>query len=133
MTVTVSGLSGDTNAYRSVLSAVGSCEISGASAWLDACEACGCRLLAVKPTPTAAATASPAARVLRGGLTMVSPPRVLTRGVPATDVRRRGGEGSTDRTTAVRRITRIPRTAASFPRSVHYACLPRLTTSATLP
>ena len=32
----VDGLSGDTNAYRSVLSAVGSSEIRGASRWLDA-------------------------------------------------------------------------------------------------
>src|SRR5690349_25140397 len=36
MIVSVSGLSGDRNAYRSVLSADGSSEISGASRWLDA-------------------------------------------------------------------------------------------------
>ena len=36
MIVTVSGLSGLTNAYRSVLSATGSMEINGASRWLDA-------------------------------------------------------------------------------------------------
>src|SRR5689334_6878133 len=66
MIVTVLGLSGDTNAYRSVLSAVGSCEMSGASAWLEAFACFGCRLLAVRPTPRAAATAIPAARGLRG-------------------------------------------------------------------
>src|SRR3954452_22347823 len=66
MMVTVSGLSGDTKAYRSVLSAVGSWEISGATAWLEAFACFGCRLLAVRPTPSAAATASPAASGLRG-------------------------------------------------------------------
>src|SRR5580765_7265508 len=58
MIVAVSGLSGDTNAYRSVLSAVGSCEISGASRWLDAEPAAG-------PLPRNAASrtaAAPAAR-----------------------------------------------------------------------
>src|SRR5919202_5267251 len=39
--VNVSGLSGLTNAYRSVLSALGSSEISGASRWLDAVAAPG--------------------------------------------------------------------------------------------
>src|SRR5436190_119912 len=48
----VDGLSGDTNAYRSVLSAVGSCEISGASRWLDA---------VADPGPPRMATASPRA------------------------------------------------------------------------
>ena len=41
MIVNVLGLSGLRNAYRSVLSAVGSSEISGASRWLDALPALG--------------------------------------------------------------------------------------------
>src|SRR3954468_6611710 len=68
MIVTVSGLSGDTNAYRSVLSAVGSCEMSGASAWLEAFACFGCRLFGVRPTPGAPVTgrtARPAGRGLR--------------------------------------------------------------------
>ena len=51
----MSGLSGLRNAYRSVLSALGSSEISGASRWLEAVPALG-------PEPTtAAATAARAA------------------------------------------------------------------------
>src|SRR5919199_2082636 len=51
--VNVSGLSGLTNAYRSVLSALGSSEINGASRWLDAVAAPG-------PPRVAAATRSAA-------------------------------------------------------------------------
>ena len=46
--MTVFGLSGLRNAYRSVLSALGSSEISGASRWLEAVPALG-------PEPTTAA------------------------------------------------------------------------------
>src|SRR5713101_2912095 len=55
MIVAVSGLSGDTNAYRSVLSAVGSSEISGASRWLEAPAGSA-------PLPRVATTAPSAAR-----------------------------------------------------------------------
>src|SRR6185436_7245046 len=54
--VTVFGASGLTNAYRSVLSACGSAEISGASRWLDAPPGVGPR---PANTPTAAAAAAP--------------------------------------------------------------------------
>ena len=50
--VTVSGLFGLTNAYRSVLSTAGSSAISGASRWLDAVAPDGPAL----PTKAAAAT-----------------------------------------------------------------------------
>src|SRR5215204_4010238 len=53
MIVTVSGRSGLRNAYRSVLSAVGSSEIDGASRWLEAVPADG-----AGPLTTAAATAT---------------------------------------------------------------------------
>src|SRR5574340_264688 len=56
--VNVLGLSGLRNAYRSVLSAVGSSEISGASRWLDAVLALGAR----RPTNNAV---SPAAATRR--------------------------------------------------------------------
>ena len=49
--VTVLGLSGLRNAYRSVLSALGSSEISGASRWLEAVPALG-------PEPTTAAASA---------------------------------------------------------------------------
>src|SRR3954452_18392324 len=67
MIVTVSVLSGDTNAYRSVLSAVGSCEMSGASRWLDAVAACGLppRVAATAPSAArSAASARPSASFL---------------------------------------------------------------------
>jgi len=55
--VKVFGLSGLRNAYRSVLSAVGSSEISGASRWLDAVLAPGARRPTNRATrPAAAAT-----------------------------------------------------------------------------
>src|SRR5438477_10175670 len=56
--VAVSGLSGLRNAYRSVLSAVGSSEISGASRWLDALLVLGAR----RPTNTASRAAAAATR-----------------------------------------------------------------------
>src|SRR5947208_13121569 len=57
MTVNVFGLSGLRNAYRSVLSAVGSSEISGASRWLDAVLALGASLPTKRAvSPAAAAT-----------------------------------------------------------------------------
>src|SRR5690349_14733307 len=55
MSVTVSGLSGLRNAYRSVLSADGSSEISGASRWLDALAAAGPDDRVARPTTSAAA------------------------------------------------------------------------------
>src|SRR5215212_858179 len=67
MIVTVSGRSGDRNAYRSVLSADGSSEISGASLWLDALPAAGPR-----PTATATATAAPATSRSSASLRIVS-------------------------------------------------------------
>src|SRR3954454_19801201 len=104
MIVTVSGFSGDTNAYRSVLSAVGSCEMSGASAWLEAFACLGCRLLAVRPMPSAAVTASPAARGLRG-LKTGPPPHSSPWAMPAPSVRRDGPRGSIDRRSRVRWAT----------------------------
>ncbi len=61
MIVIVSGLSGLRNAYRSVLSAVGSSEIAGASRWLDALTPSGPGPLRAAATiaPTASADASP--------------------------------------------------------------------------
>src|SRR5690349_23654894 len=56
--VNVFGLSGLRNAYRSVLSAVGSSEISGASRWLDAVLALGAR----RPTNSAVRPAAAATR-----------------------------------------------------------------------
>src|SRR6266550_961190 len=62
MIVTVSGLSGDRNAYRSVLSAVGSSEINGASRWLDAIPALGLGpVTAAMPTATVSAPRKAAA------------------------------------------------------------------------
>src|ERR671935_2764083 len=58
MIVTVSGLSGLRNAYRSVLSAVGSCEISGASRWLEAAAVDGPEPRTATAIPTAAASAA---------------------------------------------------------------------------
>src|SRR5437867_13417999 len=58
MIVTVSGLSGLRNAYVSVLSAVGSSEISGASRWLDAVAAAGPEPRVAKPATSAAAPAA---------------------------------------------------------------------------
>ena len=56
-TVKVLGLSGLRNAYRSVLSAVGSSEINGASRWLDAVPALGAsRPMNNAVSPAAAAT-----------------------------------------------------------------------------
>src|ERR671934_1544764 len=60
MIVTVSGLSGLRNAYRSVLSADGSSEIRGASRWLDASAADG-----LEPRATRAATSAAAAATAR--------------------------------------------------------------------
>src|SRR5690348_17422598 len=56
--VNVFGLSGLRNAYRSVLSAVGSSEISGASRWLEAVLALGAR----RPTNSAVRPAAAATR-----------------------------------------------------------------------
>src|SRR5436309_10921393 len=56
--VNVLGLSGLRNAYRSVLSAVGSSEIRGASRWLDAVLALGAR----RPTNSAVRPAAAATR-----------------------------------------------------------------------
>src|SRR4029077_2085041 len=58
--VKVLGLSGLRNAYRSVLSAVGSSEISGASRWLDAWLVLGAR----RPTKSAGSPAAAATRRL---------------------------------------------------------------------
>src|SRR6476659_2321701 len=67
--VTVPGLSGLRNAYRSVRSADGSSAISGASRWLDAAPVPGPRIVA--PT-AAAATSRPAVA------TRVTPLRICT-------------------------------------------------------
>src|SRR5437870_9556348 len=56
--VRVFGLSGLRNAYRSVLSAVGSSEISGASLWLDALLEPGARRATKRAVSTAPTTAS---------------------------------------------------------------------------
>src|SRR5215831_5724884 len=56
--VTVSGLSGLRNAYRSVLSADGSSEMSGASRWLDALAADGPDPRATRVATRAAAPAT---------------------------------------------------------------------------
>src|ERR671934_1389028 len=56
MIVTVSGLSGLRNTYRSVLSAVGSSEMSGASRWLEAV-----LLLGARRAPNSASSVAPAA------------------------------------------------------------------------
>src|SRR5438309_1608684 len=53
MIVTESGLSGLTKAYRSVLSAVGSPAISGASRWLDARPLSGVSARPTAATPVA--------------------------------------------------------------------------------
>src|SRR5205823_213456 len=74
--VTVSGLSGLRNAYRSVLSALGSCEISGASRWLEAFAVPGPEPRTT--TATATAVASAAARASAIPLTA----RGLVRGEP---------------------------------------------------
>src|SRR5215207_4519028 len=58
MTVTVSARSGLRNAYRSVLSAVGSSEIDGASRWLEAVPADGAGPRTVATTATAASASS---------------------------------------------------------------------------
>ena len=52
------GLSGERNAYRSVLSAVGSCEMSGASRWLEAVAVPGPSPRVATTTPSTAATAA---------------------------------------------------------------------------
>src|SRR3954452_6070641 len=59
MSVTLSGLSGLTNAYTSVLSARGSPAINGASRWLDAVTAPGPALMMNAPL-TSARPAAPA-------------------------------------------------------------------------
>src|SRR5713101_6332971 len=56
--VIVFGLSGLRKAYRSVLSAVGSSEISGASRWLDALLEPGARRATKRAVSTAPTTAS---------------------------------------------------------------------------
>ena len=65
MSVAVSGLSGLTNAYRSVMSADGSNAMAGASRWLDAATGAPIALSAMSPV-------APAQRILRdvdmGGL-----------------------------------------------------------------
>src|SRR3954452_11332376 len=63
--VTVSGLSGERNAYRSVLSADGSSEMSGASRWLEAFAAVGPRPWASAATRASAVRAA-AARATAG-------------------------------------------------------------------
>src|ERR1700693_5185789 len=71
--VSVLGLFGLRNAYRSVLSAVGSSEISGASRWLDAVLVLGAR----RPTNRASKAAAAATRrigayfFMRGGSFLV--------------------------------------------------------------
>src|SRR2546421_11571479 len=55
--VTVSGLSGLRNTYRSVLSAVGSSEMSGASRWLEALLELGARRAPKSASRVAAAAA----------------------------------------------------------------------------
>src|SRR4051794_15968770 len=66
MIVTVSGLSGLTKAYRSVLSASGSLLISGASRWLDANVPCGIRPRQIATIPT---SDSSERRILRDTVT----------------------------------------------------------------
>src|ERR671912_609811 len=66
MIVTVSGRSGLRNAYRSVLSAVGSSEIDGASRWLEPAPADGprpCRRAAMTATAASATTATVTLRI----------------------------------------------------------------------
>src|SRR5438128_1878266 len=74
--VVVSGLSGLTNAYTSVLSYWGVPEISGASRWLEAEAAPGCSAVtpAAASAPAASAPHTRVARVLR-------PPPLLEIGV----------------------------------------------------
>src|SRR5437867_251383 len=74
MIVTVAGLSGLRNAYVSVLSAVGSSEISGASRWLDAVAAAGPEPRVARPTASAEtpATARRASASLRIGFVLLS-------------------------------------------------------------
>src|SRR5215468_4694862 len=62
MIVTVSGLSGLTNAYRSVLSAAGSSLINGASRWLEAAALLGPTAPTSAAAATAEAVAAPSAR-----------------------------------------------------------------------
>src|SRR5947209_18477090 len=57
MIVAVSGLSGLRNTYRSVLSAVGSSEMSGASRWLEALLELGARRAPKSASRVAAAAA----------------------------------------------------------------------------
>src|SRR5439155_18710012 len=66
MIVVVSGLSGLTNAYRSVPSTWGSAATSGASRWLDAVPATGPRVV-ITPAPSAA-VATMATAALRNRL-----------------------------------------------------------------
>src|SRR5205823_11012654 len=90
--VTVLGSSGLRKAYRSVASATGSCEISGASRWLDAPD--GRTPASTRPDPSRAMPASTLRFLLTDGL--------LCRWLHRTDRRRRArGEGaSTPRPTA---------------------------------
>src|SRR3954453_1721133 len=71
MSVTVSGLSGLTNAYVSVLSARGSPEINGASRWLDASAVVGVSA-AVVAASTAPVPARARSRRRRLGLDVVT-------------------------------------------------------------
>src|SRR5436190_23340865 len=93
ISVTVLGLSGLRNAYTSVLSAVGSCAISGASRWLDACALDG------PPRSATAATtaASAAARATSRSALIASSPYVGRPGRPSVSrsVRRCERTGST--------------------------------------
>src|SRR2546425_3574662 len=70
MMVRVLGLSGLRNAYRSVLSAVGSSEISGASLWLEAVLELGER----RPTKSASSVTPAAARRTNAIFRIVSAP-----------------------------------------------------------
>src|SRR5262249_39342152 len=84
MIVTVSGLSGLTNAYVSVLSAVGSCEIRGASRWLDA-SACGSTAAAESSiVPISVATTPTETRRQREKATcaMEPPPNGVANNIP---------------------------------------------------
>src|SRR5215831_6191213 len=100
ITVSVSGLSGERNAYTSVLSAEGSSEISGASRWLEAEAVPGPELRMTAATrasvTSAAAPRATATLRMRDVLLCGWPRRQLPAGVNA-----RHSPGARDRFTRV--------------------------------
>src|SRR6478672_5750999 len=95
--VNVLGLSGLRNAYRSVLSAVGSSEISGASRWLDAVLELGAsRPMNNAVSPAAAATRSSSAYFFISRGSFLVDGRVAWSGMwpSSRHIRPTGGTGS---------------------------------------